>query len=66
MNDIRRWFGWLIVVLIAHLAEQLLFGIDELYELKGQMATVLGLFPNPDYGIVMLVGVVVLLVQLIV
>jgi hypothetical protein len=66
MNEIRRWFGWLIVVLLAHLAEQFLFGIDELYELKGQVNAVLGLFPNPDYGIVAIVGLVVLLAQLMV
>lgn len=64
VKEIRFWFGWLMVVLLLHAAEQFLFGIDELYELKRQMATVLGLFPNPDYGIVFLVVFVVFLVQL--
>ena len=64
MREIRYWFGWLMVVLVVHVLEQFLFGIDELYELKGQMGAVLGLFPNPDYGIVFMVGIVVLLVQL--
>ena len=30
MQDIRRWFGWMIIILVLHLAEQFLFGIDEL------------------------------------
>lgn len=64
MQEVRYWFRWLIVVLLAHLAEQFLFGLDELYELKGQLAFVLGLFPNPDYVIVSMVGIVVLLVML--
>src|SRR5262245_30459228 len=62
MNTIRRYWPWLMLILVAHVTEQLLFGIDELYELKGQLGTVLGLFPNPDYGVVTMVGVVVLLV----
>jgi hypothetical protein len=50
----------------GHGVEQFLFGIDELYELKAQMAAVLGLFPNPDYGIVLLVCIAAMLAQLFV
>lgn len=64
MQEVRRWFGWLIVVLLAHLAEQFLMGLDELYELRGQLNYLLGLFPNPDYAIVGMIGFVVLLVML--
>jgi len=66
MNDIRYWFACLFVILPLHGIEQFLFGIDELYELQGQMAAVLGLFPNRDYGIVFMVFACVYLVMLMV
>jgi hypothetical protein len=63
MTEIRRWFGWLIVVLIAHLAEQFLFGIDELEEIKRFGAVYYSWFSNPDYASVVLIGLIVLIVQ---
>jgi hypothetical protein len=63
MRDVRYWFGWLPIILILHGIEQLLFGLDELYELQGQVGMVLDLFTNRDAGIVVLVFAVVLLVQ---
>ena len=51
MKDIRYFMGWLLIVLPLHGVEQWLFGLDELYELQAQVAAVLGLFPNRDYGI---------------
>jgi hypothetical protein len=63
MREIRYWFGWLPIILILHGVEQLTFGLDELYELQGQVGMVLGLFTNRDAGIVVLVFAVVLLVQ---
>lgn len=63
MKDVRYWFGWLMVVLVAHVTEQFIFGLDELYELKGQFNYILGHFATPDYFIVALVGIVVLLVM---
>ena len=63
MREVRYWFGWLPIILILHGIEQLLFGLDELYELQGQVGMVLGLFANRDAGIVVLVFAVVLLVQ---
>lgn len=63
MREIRYWFGWLPIILILHGVEQLLFGLDELHELQGQVGMVLGLFANRDAGIVVLVFAVVLLVQ---
>ena len=66
MKDLRYWICWLFVVLPLHGIEQFIFGIDELYELQGQTAAVLGLFPNRDYGIVLMVFVCVILVLTIV
>src|SRR5262245_26970352 len=66
MRDVRYWFGWLPVILVFHGVEQLMFGLDELYELQGQLGAVLGLFANRDSGTVVLVFAVVLLVQLFV
>ena len=62
MQEIRRWFRWFMLILVLHVSEQLLFGLDELYELSGQLTWIFGHLPNPDYGIVMMVGLVVLLV----
>ena len=66
MQQVRYWFGWLPIVLILHGIEQLFTGLDELYELQGQVGMVLGLFENRDAGIVVLVFAVVLLVQMFV
>lgn len=63
MRDVRYWFGWLPIVLVLHGIEQLTFGLDELYELQGQVGLVLDRFANRDAGIVVLVFAVVLLVQ---
>jgi hypothetical protein len=63
MREICHWFRWLPLILVLHGVEQLLFGLDELYELEGQVGFVLGLFPDRDAGIVVLVFAVVLLVQ---
>ena len=66
MNDCRYWLGWLLIILPLHGIEQLMFGLDELYELQGQVGAVLDLFPTRDYGIVVLVFLLVILVQLFV
>jgi hypothetical protein len=63
MKDIRYWFGWLPIILVFHGVEQLLTGLDELYELQGQVGWVLGHFENRDAAIVVLVFAVVILVQ---
>src|SRR5262245_2313478 len=63
MKNVRFWLGCLLVILPLHGVEQLLFGLDELYELQGQMGAVLDLFPDRDAGIVVLVFTVVTLVQ---
>jgi hypothetical protein len=63
MKEIRYWFGWLPMILVLHGVEQLLFGLDELYELQGQLEFVLGRFANRDAAIVVLVFATVILVQ---
>lgn len=62
MQEIRKYLGWLLFILPLHGAEQFLTGFDELYELQGQMGTLLDLFPNRDGGIVFTVFAVVMLV----
>lgn len=61
MKDIRHYLGWLLVILPLHGIEQFMTGFDELYELQGQVGTVLGLFPDRDAGIVFMVFAVVFL-----
>jgi hypothetical protein len=63
MKDIRRWFGWMIIILVVHMAEQFLFGIDELQEMKQLGAFFYSWFSNPDYASVAMIGLIVLLVQ---
>jgi hypothetical protein len=63
MKDTRYWFGSLPIILVLHGVEQLMFGLDELYELQGQVGWVLGRFENRDAAIVVLVFAVVILVQ---
>ena len=63
MKDIRFYLGLLILILPFHGIEQLLTGLDELYELQGQVGAVLDLFgPYRDHGIVLMVFAVVMLV----
>ena len=65
MRDVKRWFGWLMAVLVVHLAEQFAFGIDELEEMKQFSAWFHGWFSNQDYGSVALIGLGVLVVMLV-
>lgn len=66
MREIQRWFGWLVVIGPVHIGEQLLFGIDELAEIKRFLAVYYGWFRHPDYGTVVLVGITVTSVMLMV
>jgi hypothetical protein len=63
MKDVRYYLGWLLVILPLHGVEQFMFGFDELYELQGQVGTVVDLFPTRDAGIVFVVFAVVMLVM---
>ena len=66
MKDVQYWYVWFIIMLPIHLAEQFLFGIDELYEMQRFSAVFHSWFQNPDYATVTLVGIITLLVVLMI
>ena len=66
MTEIKRWFGWLLIIGPIHMSEQLMTGIDELQELKGFAAKYYSLFRDPDYGTVVLTMIIFSLVNVIV
>jgi hypothetical protein len=65
-RQLLRWFALLVAVGPIHMAEQLMFGLDTLYELRAAIAPYYSNFKNPDVGTVLLVIVVVVLVQVMV
>ena len=40
MERLQRLFGWAIVLLWVHMTEQIMFGLDELYELHHVFKTI--------------------------
>lgn len=66
MQDLKRWFRWLMAMLPIHLAEQFITGLDELYELRSQLDIIYGVFQNPDNVTVAFVGIAVMLAFLLV
>jgi hypothetical protein len=58
MIRIQHLFLLAICLMPVHIAEQLLFGIDELYELQAATRACLSLFDDPERGTVVIVGVV--------
>ena len=54
-NRLPRLFLLAIALLLVHGIEQLLTGLDELYELKASLAPYFGLFANQDLATVLLV-----------
>ena len=65
MKDIRRWFTWLVIIGPIHMVEQMIFGLDELEELKRLFTSFYGWFGNADYATVTLVTVSFTVVNLI-
>ena len=63
MADLKRWFGFMVLIGPIHMGEQLMFGLDQLAELKTMMAAYYAQFQNPDVGTVVLVILVFTLVQ---
>lgn len=55
MQDVKRWYIWIMAILVLHMAEQFMFGIDELYEVKAAVAAYQNWFGNADYATVFLV-----------
>ena len=62
MNNVPRLFLATTCMIPLHIVEQLMFGIDELYELRGMAWDMVSWLPDPDYGIVVQVGVMTTLV----
>jgi hypothetical protein len=62
MRSVRDLFPVAILLMVLHLVEQLLFGIDELYELRGLTFALVDAFGDPDRGIVVLVFAVTIMV----
>lgn len=62
MNNVPRLFLATTCMIPLHIVEQLMFGIDELYELRTMAWDMVSWLPDPDYGIVVQVGVATTLV----
>ena len=62
-THLLRWFACLVLTGPIHIAEQLMFGLDTLYELRAMMAGYYSHFENADVATVLLVIFVVTLVQ---
>jgi len=58
MSASTRWLGWTTVVLVCHMSEQLLFGINELPRLKYAISLYDAHFTRPDVATVTLVAIV--------
>ena len=65
MMPVPRLFLIALLLLLLHLAEQLLFGIDELYELQHAVGAFLAWFGDRDRGTVLLVFATVMVVLLL-
>lgn len=64
-QSLNFWFGMLLFIGPIHMTEQLLFGLDELQELKTLVARYYGRFADPDIGTWWLVVMTATLVQLL-
>jgi hypothetical protein len=62
-KQLVRWFALLVLIGPIHVGEQLISGLDTLYELQALLAHYYALFANADVGTVMLVIMTVTLVQ---
>ena len=57
MSASTRWFGWITVMLVLHMTEQLIFGLQELQNLKRMIAAYDSWFSNVDTATVGLVTI---------
>ncbi len=62
-KQLVRWFALLVLIGPIHVGEQLMFGLDTLYELQAILGGYYSFFTNPDVGTVLLVIITVTLVQ---
>ena len=65
MTASTRWFGWIALISMAHMAEQLLFGLDELDKIKVALAGYYAWFGSADVATVLLVTLGLGLVSLL-
>jgi hypothetical protein len=64
MLSSTRWFGWITVVMVLHMIEQIIFGTVELDRLRYVLGIYLGWFHSADRAIVLLVTIGVGLIYL--
>jgi hypothetical protein len=62
-SGLIRWFLALVLIGPIHMAEQMVSGLDTLYELQALVAVWQSYFDNPDVGTVILVIAAVTLIQ---
>jgi hypothetical protein len=65
MTQTQKLFLLAIALMKLHVVEQLLFGIDELYELQAMVAAFVNWYGDPDRATVVLVGITVTMVLLL-
>ena len=58
MKSSTRWFGWIALVTVLHMTEQLVFGLGELQNLKRMIGVWDGWFQDTDTATVALVTIV--------
>ena len=61
--SLKFWFAMLVLIGPIHMSEQLLFGLDQLAELKAIFAAYYSRFSNPDIGTWLLVVIAFTLIQ---
>src|SRR5262245_58673598 len=66
MKPSTRWFGWIALIAVCHMVEQLLFGLEELAKIKTALGGYYRLFANPDTATVLLATIGIGLVSLLV
>ncbi len=64
MTASTRWFGWITLVTVLHMSEQLMFGLQELQTLKRFIAAYDGWFRSADVATVVLVTMTATLIFL--
>jgi hypothetical protein len=62
MKSVKDLFLVAVLLVPLHVVEQLMFGLDELYELRSLAGAAANAFGDPDFGAVVLVGAVTTLV----
>jgi hypothetical protein len=65
MSTDTKWLGWLALIAPLHMGEQLLFGLDELAQVRSILAGYYGWFADADFATVTLVAVIGTLIYLL-